>query len=110
MSFACIANSNFEDTGFTHTLSIINGKYKMVILYCLMEFEIVRFNEIKKYIKSISYKTLSLSLKELEADGLVHRKEYPQIPPKVEYSLTERGKSLIPILDAMCEWGDQNKC
>ena len=74
-----------------------------------MEFGIVRFNEMKKYIGDISYKTLSHSLKELEADGLVHREEYPQIPPKVEYSLTERGKSLIPILDMMCEWGANNK-
>ena len=74
-----------------------------------MEFGIVRFNEMKKYIGDISYNTLSHSLKELEADGLVHREEYPQIPPKVEYSLTERGKSLIPILDMMCEWGDNNR-
>ena len=51
----------------------------------------------------------TLTDKELEADQLVHRKEYPQIPPKVEYSLTERGKSLIPILDGMCEWGDKNR-
>lgn len=87
------------------TLSLINGKYKMTILYTLMNFEVVRFNEMKKYIGEISYKTLSSTLKELEADQLVHRKEYPQIPPKVEYSLTERGKSLIPILDAMCDWG-----
>jgi len=63
----------------------------------------------KKYIGEISYKTLSSTLKELESDGLVHRKEYPQIPPKVEYRLTERGRSLIPILDAMCEWGDVNR-
>ena len=81
----------------------------MTILYTLMEFGIVRFNEMKKYIGEISFKTLSSTLKELEADQLVNRKEYPQIPPKVEYSLTERGKSLIPILDAMCEWGDKNR-
>ena len=81
----------------------------MIILYTLMEFKIVRFNEMKKYIGGISYKTLSSTLKELESDKLVHRKEYPQIPPKVEYSLTERGKSLIPILDAMCEWGENNR-
>ena len=74
-----------------------------------MEFGVVRFNEMKKYIGDISYKTLSSNLKELEADQLVHRKEYPQIPPKVEYSLTERGKSLIPILDGMCEWGHKNR-
>ncbi len=74
-----------------------------------MEYEVVRFNELQKYIKTISYKTLSSTLKELEADKLVHRKEYPQIPPKVEYSLTERGKSLIPILDQMCEWGEKKR-
>ena len=75
----------------------------------LMDFGVVRFNELKKYIRTISYKTLSATLKELEADGLVHREEYPQIPPKVEYSLTDRGRSLIPILDQMCTWGDENR-
>lgn len=77
----------------------------MFILYALAWFGVVRFNEMKKFIGSISYKTLSSTLKELEADDLVHREEYPQIPPKVEYSLTERGKSLMPILDQMCTWG-----
>lgn len=105
----CISEEKLETTGFSYTLSLINGKYKMVILYTLMEFDLVRFNEMKKYIGDISYKTLSHNLKELEADGLVQREEYPQIPPKVEYSLTECGKSLIPILDMMCEWGDKNR-
>ncbi|MDY3973928.1 helix-turn-helix domain-containing protein [uncultured Veillonella sp.] len=105
----CIAKENLHDTGFSYTLSLINGKYKMTILYILMEFGVVRFNEMKKYIGVISYKTLSTALKELEKDDLVHRKEYPQIPPKVEYSLTERGKSLMPILDALCEWGDNHR-
>ena len=109
MRWECIANSKLEDTGFNYTMSLIQGKYKMIILYTLMAFEVVRFNEMKRYIGEISYKTLSATLKELEADGLVHREEYPQIPPKVEYSLTERGKTLIPILDAMCEWGDKNR-
>lgn len=81
----------------------------MTILYTLMRFGVVRINEMKKYIGSISYKTLSLTLKELEADKLINRREYPQIPPKVEYSLTERGKSLIPILDMMRDWGEQNR-
>ena len=109
MDKRCISSECPSDTGFSYTLSLINGKYKMTILYTLMEFDVVRFNEMKKYIGKISYKTLSTTLKELEADQLVHREEYPQIPPKVEYSLTERGKSLIPILDGMCEWGDQNR-
>ena len=97
------------ETGFSYTLSLINGKYKMTILYTLMRFGVVRFIEMKKYIGSISYKTLSSTLKELEADKLINRREYPQIPPKVEYSLTERGKSLIPILDMMRDWGEQNR-
>lgn len=109
MNKRCISNESLECTGFSYTLSLINGKYKMTILYTLMKFGIVRFNEMQKYIGSISYKTLSVNLKELEADRLVYRKEYPQIPPKVEYSLTERGKSLIPILDSMCEWGENNR-
>lgn len=105
----CTDERNLQDSGFAYTLSLINGKYKMTILYTLMEFEVVRFNEMKKYIGGISYKTLSVMLKELERDQLVHREEYPQIPPKVEYSLTERGKSLIPILDALCVWGEENR-
>ncbi|MCH5349424.1 MAG: helix-turn-helix transcriptional regulator [Oscillospiraceae bacterium] len=109
MSIECIQNKSIEETGFSYTMSLIQGKYKMFILYALMEFEVVRFNEMKKYIGGISYKTLSATLKELESDSLVNRKEYPQIPPKVEYSLTERGKSLIPILDQMCEWGDKHR-
>ncbi|EOS67549.1 helix-turn-helix domain-containing protein [Oscillibacter sp. 1-3] len=105
----CIRDAKLEDTGFSYTMSLIQGKYKMLILYTLMGYGVVRFNEMKKYIGAISYKTLSSTLKELEADGLVHREEYPQIPPKVEYTLTERGRSLIPILDAMCEWGERNR-
>ncbi len=104
-----IEEANFEDTGFSYTLSLISGKYKMIILYCLMEFETVRFNELKRYLKNISDKTLSANLKELEADKLIVRKEYPQIPPKVEYSLSERGKSLMNVLDQLCVWGENNR-
>ena len=104
-----IENANFEDTGFSYTLSLISGKYKMVILYCLMEYEVVRFNELKRYLKNISDKTLSINLKELESDRLIIRREYPQIPPKVEYSLSDRGKSLMAVLDQLCIWGEKNK-
>ena len=104
-----IENANFEDTGFAYTLSLISGKHKMVILYCLMEFETVRFNELKRYLKTISDKTLSTNLKELEADKLIVRTEYPQIPPKVEYALSERGKSLMTVLDQLCVWGEENR-
>ncbi|MGI6262646.1 MAG: winged helix-turn-helix transcriptional regulator [Succiniclasticum sp.] len=109
MNKRCITEETLETTGFSYTLSLINGKYKMTILYTLMEFGVVRFNEMKRYIGGISFKTLSSTLKELERDQLIHREEYPQIPPKVEYSLTDRGKSLMPILDQMCEWGDTHR-
>ena len=102
-----IENANFEDTGFSYTLSLISGKYKMVILYCLMEFDIVRFNELKRYLKHVTDKTLSNQLKELESDRLIIRKEYPQIPPKVEYSLSNKGKSLMRVLDQLCIWGEK---
>lgn len=91
------------------TLSLISGKHKMVILYCLMEFQVVRFNELKRYLKTISDKTLSTSLKELEADRLIVRTECPQIPPKVEYSLSQRGKSLMAVLDQLCVRGMENR-
>ena len=104
-----IENANFEDTGFAYTLSLISGKHKMVIPYCLMEFQVVRFNELKRYLKTISDKTLSTSLKELEADRLIVRTECPQIPPKVEYSLSQRGKSLMAVLDQLCVRGMENR-
>ena len=103
----CISAESLETTGFHYTLSLINGKYKMTVLYTLMEFGVVRFNEMKRYIGNISYKTLSTTLKELEADQLVHREEYPQIPPKVEYSLTERVAPLSPF-STVCANGATN--
>lgn len=109
MTDRCISDECLGETGFSYTLSLINGKYKMTVLYALMEFGVVRFNELQRYIGTVSYKTLSSTLKQLEADGLIHREEYPQIPPKVEYSLTERGRSLVPVLDLMCEWGDEHR-
>lgn len=104
-----INNANFEDTGFAYTLSLISGKYKMIILYSLQEYKRVRFNELRRYLGKISDKTLSQNLKELEADQLIHRQVFPQIPPKVEYSLTERGESLMVVLDELCFWGEKNR-
>ena len=77
-----IEHANFEDTGFSYTLSLIAGKHKMVILYCLMEFQVVRFNELKRYLKTVSDKTLSRNLKELEQDQLILRQEYPRYRPR----------------------------
>ena len=98
-----------EDTGFGYTLSLIGGKYKMVVMFWLNRNTTLRFNEMKRRIGSISYKTLASTLKEMERDGLVVRTEYPQVPPKVEYALSGRGRSLIPIVDAMCDWGNAHR-
>ncbi|CAM3418138.1 winged helix-turn-helix transcriptional regulator [Helicobacter labetoulli] len=104
-----IHNCLLCDSPFAYTLSLISGKYKMTILYALFRFEVVRYNELKRHIDGVSFKSLTNALRELESDDLIKRKEYPQIPPKVEYSLSSRGKSLIPILDSMCAWGRENK-
>ena len=104
-----IDDANFSDTGYSYTLSLINGKYKPIILYCLMEYEPVRFNEMRRYLGNVADKTLSQNLKELEADHLIIRRSYPQIPPKVEYTLTDRGHSLVKVLDQLCDWGNENR-
>ena len=104
-----IEEADFSTTGYSYTLSLISGKYKPVILYCLMEYEPVRFNEMQRYLGRIADKTLSQNLKELEADDLIIRTVYPQIPPKVEYTLSERGHSLVAVLDKLCDWGIENK-
>lgn len=100
---------NIHETPFGYTLSLISGKWKLKIIYLLSKNDCVRFNELSRQLGGITYKTLSIQLKDLESDGLVDRKEYPQIPPKVEYSLSQLGKTLIPILNAMCFWGADHK-
>lgn len=98
-----------QETFFGYTLSLINGKWKLLIIYYLSNNNAVRYNELQRMIGKITYRILSSNLKEMESDGLIHREEYPQIPPKVEYSLTEKGKTLWPIIQEMCQWGEFNK-
>ena len=90
------------------TLGMISGKWKPLILYFLSEEGTKRFGQIKSFIKSISHKSLTSQLRELENDGLVKRTVFPEVPPKVEYNLTEKGKTILPILELMCEWGEKN--
>ena len=90
-------------------IGLIDGKWKSIILWHLLEDHVLRFNELSKKIPNITQKMLTRQLRELEEDQIITRKVYPIVPPKVEYSLTERGKSLIPILDGMCDWGDKNR-
>src|SRR6478672_12483252 len=87
------------------TLSIIGGKWKMLIMWHLGKEGTKRFGELKSLIPGITQRMLVSQLRELEEDLIIHREVYPVVPPKVEYSLTERGESLMPILDAMYEWG-----
>ena len=109
MSEKKIEDARFCETGYSYTLSLIAGKYKPIILYCLMEYEPVRFNEMQRYLGRVADKTLSQNLKELEKDGLVNRRMYPEVPPRVEYRLTERGHSLVAVLDKLCDWGMANR-
>lgn len=90
------------------TLKMIGGKCKPLILYILNEEGPKRFTELMKTITQISQKTLTNQLRELEIDGLINRTCYAEVPPRVEYSITEKGKSLFPILELMCEWGEKN--
>lgn len=87
------------------TLAVIGGKWKMLIMWYLGKEGTKRFSQLKELIPDITQKMLVNQLRELEEDLIVHREVYPVVPPKVEYSLTEHGKSLMPILDSMYEWG-----
>lgn len=89
-----------------NTLDIIGGKWKVLILYYL-NGETRRFNELQRLLDGITQRMLTLQLRELEGDGIVHREVYPQVPPKVEYSLTEFGRTLVPVIEAMHEWGSK---
>ena len=86
------------------TLELIGGKYKALILWHLSD-ESLRFSALRKAISGATAKMLTRQLRELEAQNLIHREVYPIVPPKVEYSLTDLGRSLLPILVAMRDWG-----
>lgn len=83
--------------------------YKLPVLFCLYLDGTTRYNELKRKLAPATYKSLTSALRGLVADGLVNRVEYPQVPPKVEYSLTERGLSLMPVLDELCLWGKAHR-
>ncbi|MBT2581200.1 winged helix-turn-helix transcriptional regulator [Planococcus sp. ISL-109] len=87
------------------TLSIIGGKWKMLVLWHLGKTGTKRFGELKKLMPGITQRMLVNQLRELEDHLIVHREVYPVVPPKVEYSLTEQGQSLMPILESMYDWG-----
>lgn len=88
-------------------IGLIDGKWKSIILFHLMEGTL-RFNEIRRQIENVTPRMLTNQLRELEEDGLIERKVYAQVPPKVEYSLSPLGRSMEPILMALKRWGDDN--
>ncbi len=90
--------------GIDVTLALVGGKWKASILWHLAQ-ETMRFSDLQRQFSDTTRKMLTQQLRELEMDGLVHRKVYPQVPPKVEYSLTEQGRTIFPILELMCDWG-----
>ena len=100
-----MAEKTIYDCGIDATLDVIGGKWKPSVLYGLKDGTL-RFGELRDYVEPhITPRVLTKQLRQLEADGLVIRKVYAQVPPKVEYTLTDMGKTLIPILDQLCEWG-----
>ncbi|MFT8871997.1 MAG: winged helix-turn-helix transcriptional regulator [Sporolactobacillus sp.] len=92
----------------SYTLAVAGGRWKWLILYKLSTNHVMRYGAIKKQLPSITHKMLSQVLKELHGDDLIERINYAQVPPKVEYMLSKRGKTLIPILQSMADWGKTN--
>lgn len=92
-----------------HTLEIIGGKWKLPIIWNLATGKVVRYNELRRSLRNVTNMMLTKCLRELEEDGLVLRTQYPEVPPKVEYSLTEDGVRLLPALNAMYAWGEEHQ-
>ncbi|MCY9763056.1 helix-turn-helix transcriptional regulator [Paenibacillus alvei] len=100
-----ILETKGECPGANSAIDVITGKWKPRILYRLSQSDSVRFNELRRFIPEITQKMLTAHLRELEEDGVVSREIYPEVPPRVEYSLTEYGQSIIPILQSLQDWG-----
>ncbi len=98
-------HKNYTNCPIEAALDLIGGKWKAVILFRLMEGT-KRFNELRRLMPNVTQRMLTNQLRELEADGIVHREVYPQVPPKVEYSLTSLGETLSPLLLTLKDWGE----
>ena len=89
------------------TMNVVGGKYKVIIIWFLYQNKVLRYSELQRMIKGVTPKMLISQLRELEEYKIISRKVYPVVPPKVEYSLTEKGESLLPILSEMKKWGEK---
>lgn len=98
----------FPNCPIRNVLSRIGDKWSMLVLFTLEQSGCLRFKELQRNIPDISQKMLAVTLKTLEADALLQRKSYPEIPPRVEYSLTEKGRSLLPLIDGLLTWATNN--
>lgn len=102
-----MAEEKTYNIGVEATMEVIGGKWKAIIL-CHLRHDTMRSSELRRAIPQITQKMLTQQLRELEADGIVHRHVFNQVPPRVEYSLTERGESLNKVLNLLCTWGEHN--
>ncbi|MBQ8958544.1 MAG: helix-turn-helix transcriptional regulator [Bacteroidales bacterium] len=100
-----ILNATFPDCPVRNVISRITDKWSLLVLYTLEQQDVLRFNDLWRQIPDISQKMLTSTLRHLENDGIISRETFAEVPPKVEYRLTERGKSLMPHLDALLSWG-----
>ncbi|AKE58493.1 winged helix-turn-helix transcriptional regulator [Citrobacter farmeri] len=96
-------------SGVEHVLRLLEGRWKLIIIFHLFDGKVQRYSDFEKLIPAISQKMLAQQLRQLEADGIVSRMVYPQVPPKVEYRLTEWGQALCPALDAMLKWAEKRE-
>ncbi|WP_346840132.1 winged helix-turn-helix transcriptional regulator [Microbulbifer sp. SAOS-129_SWC] len=94
-------------SGAAEVIRLLEGRWKLIILFHLFDGKVQRYSDFEKLIPGISQKMLAQQLRQLESDGIVSRKVYPQVPPKVEYRLTDWGQALCPALDAMLKWAEQ---
>ena len=103
-----IRNALYPNCPIRNVLSRVGDKWSMLILFTLENHPTIRFKELQRNIPDISQKMLTATLKALEADGLMSREVFPEVPPRVEYALTEKGKSLLPLIDNLLTWASNN--
>lgn len=109
MNNHALYKNNFDNCPLTFALNLIGGKWRLPIIWALNKNGTMRYNQLKRSIYGITNMMLTQSLKELETDGIINRKQYMEIPPRVEYSLTDNGEKLIPALKALADWGNKMK-
>lgn len=103
-----VKDALYPNCPIRNVLSRVGDKWSMLVLFTLENNDSQRFKELQRNIPDISQKMLTATLKMLEGDGLIHREVFPEIPPRVEYSLTEKGKSLLPLIDNLLSWASEN--